>query len=442
MLRSLHLKDVGPAARFDLDLGERLNVLTGDNGLGKSFVLDVAWWGLTGEWVSKLILPQTGKEDEAEIGFQLDFGEQRSAGGRAWFRRAMQTWRDPVRDGGNIVGLSDRGRMPEWLYRNPWTLVVYARADGGLSVWDPARNYSTDPSDATIIVKPSAYHFGAYELWYGLDLGDKRLCNGLVRDWATWQLEARDDAAHPFHLLARIVKNLSHPEEPMVPGPSVRVYHDDVRKYPTIDLPYGNVPVIHSSEGMRRILGFSYLLTWAWTEHVAESKRLGRPQPGSIVLLMDEVESHLHPKWQRHIMPALLHVLEGLGAGIKPQLLVTTHSPLVLASLETEFDAGRDKQFLFELVDQKVTLRELPWAKRGDAVSWLTSDVFGLKQGGSIEADRAIEAAHKLIEGNVADLKEEGLRTEDEIDRELRRVLAEQHPFLADWYAWRKYKIA
>lgn len=37
MLRALHMKDVGPAARFDLTLGERLNVLTGDNGLGESF---------------------------------------------------------------------------------------------------------------------------------------------------------------------------------------------------------------------------------------------------------------------------------------------------------------------------------------------------------------------------------------------------------------------
>ena len=41
MLRSLHTRDVGPAALFDMELGERLNVLTGDNGLGKSFLLEV-----------------------------------------------------------------------------------------------------------------------------------------------------------------------------------------------------------------------------------------------------------------------------------------------------------------------------------------------------------------------------------------------------------------
>src|SRR5262249_27253187 len=154
-----------------------------------------------------------------------------------------------------------------------WSLVVYARADGGLSIWDPARNYFAHPPDLQLM-KPSAYHFGVRELWYGLELDGKRLCNGLIRDWATWELEARDDDAHPFHILVNILKDLSHPDEPMVPGKSIKVYHDDSLKYPTIDLPHGNVPVIHASEGMKRILALSYLLTWAWTEHMAESKTL------------------------------------------------------------------------------------------------------------------------------------------------------------------------
>jgi len=38
------VRDVGPAPRLDLELGERLNVLTGDHGLGKSFPLERAGW--------------------------------------------------------------------------------------------------------------------------------------------------------------------------------------------------------------------------------------------------------------------------------------------------------------------------------------------------------------------------------------------------------------
>src|ERR1700753_576746 len=50
MLEYLHLKNVGPAQKMELDLAPRLNLLTGDNGLGKSFLLDVAWWVLTHKW--------------------------------------------------------------------------------------------------------------------------------------------------------------------------------------------------------------------------------------------------------------------------------------------------------------------------------------------------------------------------------------------------------
>ena len=44
MLEYLHLKNVGPAPEMQLNLSPRVNVITGDNGLGKSFLLDVAWW--------------------------------------------------------------------------------------------------------------------------------------------------------------------------------------------------------------------------------------------------------------------------------------------------------------------------------------------------------------------------------------------------------------
>ena len=50
MLNSLHLEGVGPAEKLAVEFKPRLNFLTGDNGLGKSFVLDIAWWSLTRTW--------------------------------------------------------------------------------------------------------------------------------------------------------------------------------------------------------------------------------------------------------------------------------------------------------------------------------------------------------------------------------------------------------
>ena len=48
-------EECDPAPEVALDLAPRLNLITGDNGLDKSFLLDVAWYCLTRRW------PQRGE---------------------------------------------------------------------------------------------------------------------------------------------------------------------------------------------------------------------------------------------------------------------------------------------------------------------------------------------------------------------------------------------
>jgi hypothetical protein len=37
-----------------LHFGDRLNLITGGNGLGRSFLPDVAWWALTQRWPAEV----------------------------------------------------------------------------------------------------------------------------------------------------------------------------------------------------------------------------------------------------------------------------------------------------------------------------------------------------------------------------------------------------
>ena len=48
----------------------------------------------------------------------------------------------------------------------------------------------------------------------------------------------------------------------------------------------------------------------------------------SAILLIDEIENHLHPTWQRRVIPALLDHFPNL------QIFATTHSPFVVAGLK------------------------------------------------------------------------------------------------------------
>ena len=53
MLKQLKITNVGPA-NIELEFADRLNLITGDNGLGKSFLLDIAWWAMTRKWPAEV----------------------------------------------------------------------------------------------------------------------------------------------------------------------------------------------------------------------------------------------------------------------------------------------------------------------------------------------------------------------------------------------------
>ena len=72
-------------------------------------------------------------------------------------------------------------------------------------------------------------------------------------------------------------------------------------------------------------------LLWIWylALKIADSyNRIDNWDTASAILLIDEVENHLHPTWQRRVIPALLEHFPGL------QIFATTHSPFVVAGRE------------------------------------------------------------------------------------------------------------
>jgi recombinational DNA repair ATPase RecF len=76
MLEFLHLKYVGPAPEMEMHLAPRLNLITGDNGLGKTFLMEIAWWVLTKNWNGMPIPPQKSQNNSAEIAYRGRFKGQ------------------------------------------------------------------------------------------------------------------------------------------------------------------------------------------------------------------------------------------------------------------------------------------------------------------------------------------------------------------------------
>ena len=77
--------------------------------------------------------------------------------------------------------------------------------------------------------------------------------------------------------------------------------------------------------------GTQGLYVWIWymacrIAYYYEFDYLWERRPA--ILFVDEIENHLHPTWQRRVIPALLEHFPGL------QIFATTHSPFVVAGLK------------------------------------------------------------------------------------------------------------
>lgn len=93
---------------------------------------------------------------------------------------------------------------------------------------------------------------------------------------------------------------------------------------------------------------------------------LNNPLKGSGVVLIDEIDLHLHPKWQRLVVPRLLEVFPGC------QFIISTHSPHVITHVKPEC--------LFLLKQTPTgTVIEKPNESYGKNVDRILEDLMGLE---------------------------------------------------------------
>ena len=388
-LESLELIGVGPAKRLEIEFAPRLNLITGDNGLGKTFLLECAWWALSGSWADpdQQAYPRSDSLRPA-IRYQISGSPEKTK--TVEFDRKEQQWPVPFEKRPILPGT-----------------VIYSRVDGSAMIWDPAKHYwsaarervrGEDASDAIRLTQNEIWDSKTVPTPSGRTIS---VCNGLIRDWVAWQYIPPTTT---FETFTKVLEKLSpHPKEFMlVPSTPIKLPGDD-KDIPRLKMPYDDVPVTLLSAGIKRILSLAYLLVWTWEAHKEASQKIGRTPENKIVLLIDEMEAHLHPQWQRVIVPALLEVIKVLEKRLEIQLIIATHSPLIMASVEPIFDEATDSLFTLDLINSELEINKILFAKHGSVNAWLMSDVFQLARPYSVEAERALTEAKNLQLSNHPD---------------------------------------
>ena len=126
------------------------------------------------------------------------------------------------------------------------------------------------------------------------------------------------------------------------------------------------------------------------------------------ILLIDEIENHLHPTWQRRVIPALLEHFPGL------QIFATTHSPFVVAGLK----AGQ-----VHMLNRDANGVITASTNEHDIIGWTTDEILRTFMGVDEPTDQlTIDRRERLLELR----RKDPLTDEEEAEMaELRRQVNE-----------------
>lgn len=319
--------------QLDLPLGSRLTLLVGENGSGKSSVLDAISIGLgaiatfmprvSGISFKRTDLRQTQNQLAPYMSVHLT-----SLNGLEWGRtekrdgRASTTKEIPV-----TKGLSDLKRA-----LSPFVLG----AEGVMSPLDLPLFVYYGVSRALLDVPlrrrgfPKAYsRFQALE---GALEADSRFRSAFMWFYHREQDELRlqrdrQDFTVQLPELAAVRKAIE------LTFPGIRNPHIDTNPLRFVVEQDGEkLDITQLSDGYKTMLALIIDLA---SRMALANPHLQDPLTAEVVVMIDEIDLHLHPQWQKRVVGDLVRVFPGA------QFILTTHSPYIIESLNNHLQSFR-----------------------------------------------------------------------------------------------------
>lgn len=145
----------------------------------------------------------------------------------------------------------------------------------------------------------------------------------------------------------------------------------------------------------------------------------------NFILFLDEIEIHLHPAWQRKILP----VVQGLFKNA--QIFIATHSPFVVASVDDAW------VYKLSLENGRAKIAQVLESKAGSSYPTVLDEIFGINEYFDVETEKQFETFYQLRDailsghdGNkenefkriATELAQKSVEVNDIIARELRQT--------------------
>ncbi len=359
-LRRIRLENIGPFTELELELDRHWNVLLGNNGVGKSSILRAVAAALC------------GRDAETHAERLIHYG---SPSGKVILEasgenpdKMTEYVTELARTTGKPIINSLPGRLQEtegWLALGfPALRTVTWRRAGGPQVEEGRRRPNAEDL-LPLVAADTDPRMESLKQWIvNLDYRIKDQANP-HRDRYQQLL------AEFFKAIRRLTGKLKIE--------FVRVDIDLGRVILNTD--DGEVPLEAVSQGTVSLLAWVGVLMQRLYE-VYDDNPLGR----YALVLMDEIDAHMHPEWQQDLVPALTELFPHV------QFLVTTHSPLIVSGM----DVRQVVRFVRD--DGKITRVELaPDSTMGRADQVLTGMGFGLETTVDKATREAIKTYQELL---------------------------------------------
>lgn len=169
--------------------------------------------------------------------------------------------------------------------------------------------------------------------------------------------------------------------------------HDDlVLEHPD----QGKLKVSQLSDGIRNMLALvgdiAYRCYKLNTHHGDRAALLTHG-----IVMIDEIDMHLHPEWQQTVLPDLQKAFPNL------QFIVTTHSPQVLSSIDAHCIRRLDWELDEESGRQRMAVNTIEQQTMGVASSDVLANVMGINPVPDVEPARQLSHYMALIQQNLHD---------------------------------------
>ena len=358
----LKLTNVGPFEDIEFTFDRQVNVFTGPNNTGKSTAL----WALgellvfpftipdrllrkpESKWVLNLASGQ--KEHESHGSFPIHPNELLSIYrtiGHTCFVPA-QRYSSEFRSSGPSV---TRGRgtqlddeIAEMLSQSRPSVVEEMTPDS-LRQYIRGEAHEQDPE----LAKRGALLLSAALLWSNQSLVQKMI----DLDYDSLRLR-RPEIRRVIDSMAAIASEITEG----FPIEFLGIADDRRGLYPEVRTNSGNFPMNSLSQGTLSIIHCLSHLIFGYAEYYDFPDDL-KEKPG--ILIIDEIDAHLHPSWQRRFIPALTRHFPNL------QIFCSTHSPLMLAGL---------KEGQVHLLRQSLDGNVRVAANENDVIGWTADEIL------------------------------------------------------------------